>query len=110
MNKFSNFPMDIVNYILPYDKRFTIKNGDIGLMTRISKNDNRYKMLEKIPKKYYDSDRNEISVCLNINYSKDYYLVYSIEDDRHRIDSYITIYDGKHEEIFDSDFYIIPDL
>ena len=110
MNKFSNLPMDVVKYILPFDKRFAINNGNIGLKTRISKTDNRYIMLENMQKKYYDSDRNEVSVTLRINYFKDYCIIYSNENDKHIIDIYVTIYDGKHEDIFDSDFYIIPDL
>jgi len=43
---FSKLPNDIINYILGFDEHFTIRNGE--LVSIISKNDYRYKLLHYI--------------------------------------------------------------
>lgn len=43
---FSKLPNDIINYILGFNERFTIRNGE--LVSIISKNDYRYKLLHYI--------------------------------------------------------------
>lgn len=43
---FSRLPNDIINYILVFNERFTIRNGE--LVSIISKNDYRYKLLHYI--------------------------------------------------------------
>ena len=43
---FSKLPNDIINYILVFDEHFTIRNGE--LVSIISKNDYRYKLLHYI--------------------------------------------------------------
>lgn len=42
---FSNLPLDIIKNILLYDKRFIIRDKKIILISKISKNDKRYKIL-----------------------------------------------------------------
>lgn len=42
-------PLDIVNYILSFDRRFVIRKGKILQIKKIEKNDSRYDLLLKIP-------------------------------------------------------------
>jgi hypothetical protein len=38
MNKFKNLPVDIVKQLLPYDKRFVIRNGEIIIINKLDMN------------------------------------------------------------------------
>ena len=46
-----NLPIETVFEIISYDDRFVVRN--YKLMNRISKNDFRYKIIRKVPLKYY---------------------------------------------------------
>lgn len=89
-----SLPEDIVNKILSYDSRFIIRNGTV--MTLISKNDYRYKLLEYVITRTI----NEKSMYKNIiknetivhNSFMDYHYVYcNIELKICKITYYITI-------------------
>jgi hypothetical protein len=47
----NHFPKELTNYILSYDKRFVIRNGEIIVILPISKSDKRYALLQEIPEK-----------------------------------------------------------
>jgi len=49
MNLFKDLPMDLVKQCLSYDRRFVIRHGDIHQINKISKTDERYAILEKMP-------------------------------------------------------------
>lgn len=49
MNLFKNLPMDLVKQCLSYDRRFVIRCGCIYQINKISRSDERYAILEKIP-------------------------------------------------------------
>ena len=72
-------PLEIVNHILTYDKRFVLQNGQIQLIKQFSHNDGRYSLLSTIPFKKYDIVDNYILtyVYLSINHSKDFYIQYN---------------------------------
>jgi len=62
-----NFPLDVINIIKDY-----AFHG----IKRIPKDDNRYKLLSKIPSKEYDPSDGVTFVYMTINNSKDYFLTY----------------------------------
>jgi hypothetical protein len=71
---FSKLPLDIIKYeILPYDKNFIIRKGEI--IAIIPKDDTRYDLLSRIPPKEV-SKNGVIFVYLTINDEKDYFIVY----------------------------------
>lgn len=74
MNK---LPLDIIKYILSFDKRFIIRNNKILIINKINKKDYRYNILYNISekKKYYDIKGLFTSVRLYINKFKDFYLI-----------------------------------
>jgi len=63
LNITSNLPVDIVRYILSYDERVAIRvNGEIIIITKLSKQDRRYILLKTIqPKDYDDEDWDEMT-------------------------------------------------
>jgi predicted RNA-binding protein associated with RNAse of E/G family len=71
-----NLPIEIVKYIISYDKRFIIRNGEILKINQIDKNDKRYNMLLRIKPKNYDINDNSSYVYLTINSYKDYCIRY----------------------------------
>jgi hypothetical protein len=71
-----NIPLELVNYILQYDDRFRIRNGEI--VNRICKTDIRYLILKSIPKKIYNIIENYTCVYLYINKDRDYYIASTI--------------------------------
>jgi len=70
-------PLDIVKCILSYDKRFIIRRGEIIQINKITKEDERYKLLLTIPQKQYDFVNHVIYVYMSINEIKDYLLCYT---------------------------------
>ena len=73
-NIFEKLPENIVKYILPYDRRFVLKNSHIKLINIILQNDFRYTILKTIKIKKYDDFDNTTYVILNINNNKEFYL------------------------------------
>ena len=71
-----NLPLDIVKYLLPFDKRFVLRKGKLININRISKQDERYEILSKIPMKEYYVEDDLTCVYLSINNDKDFYLTY----------------------------------
>ena len=65
-------PLDVIIYILQYEGRFIIKKGKIQNYYQILKNDPRYDMLLKIPKKIYNSRENYYYVELLIEFDSFY--------------------------------------
>lgn len=49
MNIFKNLPMDLVKQCLSYDRRFVVRHGCIYQINKISRSDERYAILEKMP-------------------------------------------------------------
>lgn len=71
---FEKLPWDIKREILLFDSRFILRNLKLIQMNKISREDNRYSLLSKIPKIYKFSD-NQWSVILNKNESKKRYII-----------------------------------
>lgn len=69
-------PMEIIKYILSFDRRFVIRNGKIIQINRIEKTNQIYNLLLTIPEKNYDPDDQVTYVYMNINEEKDYFLSY----------------------------------
>jgi hypothetical protein len=72
------FPFDIVKNILGYDKRFLIKGEKIMNIGKIYRNDERYNLLRKIPRKIHDKDDIDsiTYVFLKISEEKCYCIIY----------------------------------
>jgi len=65
---FSKLPNDIINYILVFNERFIIRNGE--LVSIISKNDYRYKLLHYITIRLVntvDRPNNKINLMFSLN-------------------------------------------
>ena len=64
---FSKLPNDIINYILVFNEHFTIRNGE--LVSIISKNDYRYKLLHYITIRLVNTvnRHNNINLMFNLN-------------------------------------------
>ena len=64
---FSKLPNDIINYILVFNERFIIRNGE--LVSIISKNDYRYKLLHYITIRLVNTvnRHNNINLMFNLN-------------------------------------------
>ena len=64
---FSKLPNDIINYILGFDEHFTIRNGE--LVSIISKNDYRYKLLHYITIRLVNTvnRHNNINLMFSLN-------------------------------------------
>jgi len=73
MNK---LPMDIVKYILQYDKRFVIRKGEILQINRIPNIDEIYSILYSIPEKEYEPFNDVTFVYMHISDTKEYFLTY----------------------------------
>jgi hypothetical protein len=69
-------PLDIINHILTFDRRFIIRNGQVITINPIAKADERYDILLKIPRKEYDYTDGVTYVYMCINEDKDYYITY----------------------------------
>jgi hypothetical protein len=69
-------PIEIIKYIISYDRRFVIKKGKLIEINRIDKNDKRYNMLLNIEKKQYDTYDNSSYVYIKVNSRKDFYIMY----------------------------------
>ena len=64
----NNLPLEIVKHILQYDERFVIRYGKIIQINKIKKDDERYNILLKLPKKVKNlAFLNSISLILPIN-------------------------------------------
>lgn len=65
---FSKLPNDIIKYILVFDEHFTIRNGE--LVSIISKNDYRYKLLHYITIRLVNTENrpnNKINMKFNLD-------------------------------------------
>ena len=71
---FEKLPWDIKREILLFDSRFILRNLKLIQINKISREDDRYSLLSKIPKIYKFSD-NQWSVILNKNESKKRYII-----------------------------------
>ena len=69
-------PIEIVKYIITYDKRFIIRKGKIIQINKIDKNDKRYNILFGIKKIVYDIEHNSSCVYLTVNSFKDFCINY----------------------------------
>jgi hypothetical protein len=69
-------PLDIINHILTFDRRFIIRNGQVITINPIAKADERYDILLKIPRKEYDYTDGVTYTYMCINDDKDYYITY----------------------------------
>ena len=65
---FSKLPNDIIKYILGFDEHFTIRNGE--LVSIISKNDYRYKLLHYITIRLVNTE-NRPNNKINLKFSLD---------------------------------------
>jgi len=65
---FSKLPNDIINYILGFNENFTIRNGE--LVSIISKNDYRYKLLHYITIRLVNTE-NRPNNKINLKFSLD---------------------------------------
>ena len=75
VSKFHTLPLDCVNHILGYDKRFVIRKGMV--VDRIPIHHEKYTPLLSIPekdKKY--KYNNQISVYIQVNINKDFLITY----------------------------------
>jgi hypothetical protein len=75
ISKFHTLPLDCVNHILGYDKRFVIRKGMV--VDRIPIHHEKYTPLLSIPekdKKY--KYNNQISVYIQVNINKDFIITY----------------------------------
>ena len=93
MSVFKRLPMDIVKYILPYDSRFVLRNGEIIQINKLDMN--KYKtaalnlLLFKKPKIRYST------TC----YSEGHGDTYSVEFSNHYGIGYFLGYMGKKDDI-----------
>ena len=71
---FEKLPWDIKREILLFDSCFILRNKNIIYIDKISREDDRYSLLSKIPK-IYKLTNNEFSVILNENVSKKRYII-----------------------------------
>jgi hypothetical protein len=72
-------PLEVVNHILAYDKRFVIRNGNIIQINQIPKTDSIYNIFHRISKKEPIIEPNG-NICAHvfteITPSKDLFIVY----------------------------------
>jgi len=72
----SLLPMDVVMYILDYDRRFVIRKGQVAkIVNPISPYDERYDLLANLPYKEFHYD-GCIFVYLSVNTRKNFYITY----------------------------------
>jgi hypothetical protein len=81
LNISKDFPKELTNYILSYDKRFVIRNGEIVVVLPIPKSDKRYTMLQEIPEKQIYPWWSCVDLLLNNNITSyfDFYYVLRYE-------------------------------
>ena len=101
----NQLPLDIIKYLLPYDKRFVVRKGQIIQINQIPKHDKRYELLASIPQKEYIADENLTFVYLDINENKDFYLTYC--DNEIQLQSLLYI-GNCHIKQLDAYRYILP--
>ena len=102
-NLFSTLPMDLVKCCLSYDKRYVIRKGQIITINKISPEDDRYKILQSIPKtsvrpllpniyaSYIDSDK-------IVDEKYHYYIVQIHNDEKNVIMYSFRKIDAKNKE------------
>jgi hypothetical protein len=94
MSAFKRLPMDIVKYILPYDSRFVLRNGEIIQINKLDMN--KYKtaalnlLLMKKPKIEYST------TCSR---GTDHWHTYSVEFSNHYGIRYSLGYMGKKDDL-----------
>lgn len=99
--KMGKLPLEMVNHILSFDKRFVIRNGKVIQIKTIPKNDMRYHLLSNIPLKECSSIENTMFVFLFVNEWKQYFILHS----KHEIKIQVLLYNtDTHEHIIINSF------
>jgi len=116
----NQIPNDIIQNILVYDDRFKFRSGK--WMTQLSKNDERYKILKTIPKKYNYciSSNNEFGAYREtyVIFPNKKYLLCRIENDfylpRNLVIQYFYVYSRSYidnyednQEVYSNRSYVV---
>ena len=72
----NTLPLDIVKHILAFEGKFVIRHGNIIQINKISKNDERYPLLQTIQPKSNCVGDPLIRVYISINTNKTLYITY----------------------------------
>jgi hypothetical protein len=90
-NIFSKLPFDIIKYILLYNNYYILRNNKIIFINKISKEDNRYKILSKKP--FIRKLRNNSWGVYLDNINKKYIVEYSYKFGVWKYNFYIYLID-----------------
>ena len=108
---FSLLPDEIIRNILVYDRRFIWRENRLLCISRFSKNDERYCLLEKIPRKWNLSE-NTWSVIFCLENKKRFVLGYkNVVNNVWRYFFFVFLYDPLMKEMIeDADMNIVYTL